>query len=218
MESRDTVPTPETLRVKILSESNARRQPLGQDIQGVMTVRRNSRKPAEELQKRGKKTLNQGAFKYKCFKCYKVGHKAIECRNSKSHPNTSANAEEEDVPAQSLVMYTGDDVKALHSVEKSGMYKTRWILDSGCTSHLCKDKERFEDLGRTSCDTLQMASDDNTKIAGKGVVSMTTLTKEGKRQVNFQNTLYVPDLRMNLVSVAKITERGFKINFDEKNQ
>lgn len=111
---------------------------------------------------------NHETFKLKCFKCHKVGHKASECRKSQNNDSSSsANAEEEKVPVQSLAAHTKNEEKVLNCEDKDKERKTRWILDSGCTAHLCKDKERFNDLSQTACDTLQMASYDSIRIAGE---------------------------------------------------
>lgn len=44
-------------------------------------------------------------------------------------------------------------------------------------------------------------------------MTISAATDEGKRLVEFRNTLYVPDLRSNLISVAKIADQGHSILF-----
>lgn len=39
--------------------------------------------------------------------------------------------------------------------------------------------------------------------------------KNGVNTVSFDNTLYVPDLRTNLISVSKITDKGYQVTFNK---
>lgn len=55
-----------------------------------------------------------------------------------------------------------------------------WILDSGCTSHLCGDENSFEKLERSSGGKLKLASQASTDGKGKGTVRM----NGGKRYVD----------------------------------
>lgn len=69
---------------------------------------------------------------------------------------------------------------------------TRWILDSGSTSHLFKDKERFNDLSQNSlCDTLQIMSSTRNR---KGSNEHDNVDKQ-RKIVNRSRLLYVPNLK-----------------------
>jgi hypothetical protein len=58
--------------------------------------------------------------------------------------------------------------------------------------------------------TLNLANSWSTKIVGSGTVK---LRVEENLTVRLNETLYVPDLRSNLLSVAKMTEHGFEVIF-----
>ncbi|KAL7725874.1 hypothetical protein ACLKA6_016425 [Drosophila palustris] len=74
-----------------------------------------------------------------------------------------------------------------------------WCLDSGATSHMCSQKERFENVSAAKCPQLKLANGESNP--------------SNKYSANLVNTLYVPELRENLLSVSKICDHGFNILF-----
>lgn len=55
---------------------------------------------------------------------------------------------------------------------------------------------------------LNLATNMSTNVRGNGTVRLFTSNNSSKTVVQLPNTLYVPDLRCNLISVAKITDQG----------
>ncbi|KRY08168.1 hypothetical protein T12_17085 [Trichinella patagoniensis] len=55
--------------------------------------------------------------------------------------------------------------------------------------------------------TLSLANNKSTEIMGTGTANLEIPGSDEMRSVKLHNTLYVPDLRSNLLSVAKITEK-----------
>lgn len=220
IESRDQLPGPEDLKIKILEETEARKQNTMLEAQGAMVAKRTGRvtsKSAEHSVNKSGSRSNQGTFKYKCFKCHQVGHKASDCRRRKG--NSSANAEEE-VPDESFAVFCG--VATAYQVGQQtesdkNPKKPLWILDSGCTSHLCGDQGKFSRLDTRAKGNLSLASHGSTKIEGRGAIRLSAETNGEKRSVEFLNTLFVPDLRANLISVAKITDHGHTVTFMKDN-
>jgi transposase InsO family protein len=86
----------------------------------------------------------------------------------------------------------------------------RWCLDSGASSHMCSEKAKFQEMKTTKVQTLNLANSWSTKIVGSGTVK---LSVEEHLTVRLDETLYVPDLRSNVLSVAKLTEHGFEVIF-----
>lgn len=99
------------------------------------------------------------------------------------------------------------------SLQASNSLSRPWILDSGCTSHLCGDEDIFECLETSTHGKLKLASQASTDIEGRGKVKIPVADAVSTRQVELNNTLFVPDLRTNLVSVAKITDKGHIVTF-----
>jgi hypothetical protein len=75
---------------------------------------------------------------------------------------------------------------------------------------MCSEKAKFEEIKTPKVQTLNLANSWSTKIVGSGTVR---LSVEENLTVRLDETLYVPDLRSNLLSVAKMTEHGFEVIF-----
>lgn len=64
---------------------------------------------------------------------------------------------------------------------------------------------------------LRLASDASAEIKTRGVANITA-TIDGKRSdIILSETLHVPGLRMNLLSVSKITDKGHEVVFDKQS-
>lgn len=79
---------------------------------------------------------------------------------------------------------------------------------------MCSQKEKFREIVAAKSKVLNLANNNSTKIEGSGVVKLNT--KESVT-AKLRGTLFVPDLRSNLLSVEKITEHGFEVIF-KKNE
>ena len=62
---------------------------------------------------------------------------------------------------------------------------------------------------------VNLANFASTKVEGRDIVKI--LAENQHRLVEFQNTLFVPDLRANLVSVAKITDQSHEVIFKKNS-
>ncbi|KRZ77808.1 PiggyBac transposable element-derived protein 4 [Trichinella papuae] len=79
---------------------------------------------------------------------------------------------------------------------------------------MCSDKESFRSK-KDMKPTLSLANSKSTEIKEIGTTNFEILDSGETRSVKLSNTLYVPDLKSNLLSVGKITESGFKVTFQK---
>lgn len=91
--------------------------------------------------------------------------------------------------------------------------ESKWCLDSGCTSHMCKDERKFQQLSHLEGESLNLANCNSTEICAKGTVQVNILSNKNQKVLKLENTLLVPDLRSNLLSVSKITDSGHNVLF-----
>lgn len=70
----------------------------------------------------------------------------------------------------------------------------------------------FENITKSESRTLKLATTDSTKIQGAGDVK---LRVSNSVTAKLEDTLFVPNLRSNLFSVAKVTDKGYKVTFDQ---
>lgn len=217
IESRDELPSPEHLKIKILDESSTRKQRSQADDQAMFARRGKSTKGKttnKMTHKSGDKAevfRPSGTFKFRCHRCRQVGHKAIDCPE-KNERNQKCSKDKEKAAV-------GEDISFLTSQNNNSCFAENiqgdnmWCLDSGCTSHLCRDERKFEQISSTENLKLNLANYESTAIKAKGTVKIAATNGDVIRIVHLENALHVPDLRNNLVSVAKITDAGNSVTF-----
>ncbi|KRX69779.1 Retrovirus-related Pol polyprotein from transposon TNT 1-94 [Trichinella sp. T6] len=154
---------------------------------------------------------NEKPFKYKCHRCGNVGHMAKHCRS-----NPAPQSQQRRRNTQMTHQDCYPDKTSEISLCIGGRSNLKWCLDSGASSHMCSNKEMFLSM-KNMKRTLSLANNKSTEIMGTGTANLEIPGSDGMRSVKLHNTLYVPDLRSNLLSVAKITEKGFQVIFQENS-
>lgn len=157
IESRDELPTPENLRVKILEEYEARKNESRINTQNAMVSVKDSRKRRPQMKFKnnsGESSSGKGEFKYRCHKCHEIGHKAVECDSKKK--DTAKQSED--------VSFFADTALEAQSTE----CRKGWCLDSGATSHLSNDISAFTDVYQFDRGKVNLADNSNTDIIAKG--------------------------------------------------
>jgi hypothetical protein len=139
------------------------------------------------------------AFKFKCHYCKKIGHKAENCwSKAKARNETSKKAE------------VTETVLQINGAKSESQW---WCVDSGASSHMCSSKDQFQNIAQND-QVLNLANHSFTKIRGTGNVKIKVSNENNLRSVNLNNVMYVPDLRSNLLSVGKITDKGSTVIFE----
>ena len=82
-----------------------------------------------------------------------------------------------------------------------------WFLDSGCSNHMCGNKDMFCDLDSSFRESVKLGNDSKLTVQGKGKVRM---------EVNgivlmITGVFYVPDLKNNLLSIGQLQEKGMTV-------
>lgn len=187
IESRDDLPDAETLKIKIIEESEARKRKTPDSGSGALFVKQQNQQPQFPKNKSSKDNKNSSSKRIKCNYCKKLGHKAANCYAKKNTEQKAGHATE----------------MALLANKKN---KSRgWCVDSGCTSHLCGDKELFVDTKNVSSG-LKLANRTTAKVEAMGDIRITASVDKEEKSIRLRDTLYVPDLRTNLLSVSKIVD------------
>ena len=85
-----------------------------------------------------------------------------------------------------------------------------WLLDSGANTYMSKNEKLFTTLSSEVSGEVIVANSARIKIEGSGTVML----KFGNRNFQLENVSYVPGLKVNLISVKKIAEKGNKVMFE----
>lgn len=219
IECRDDLPKPEILKVKILEEYESRNaNNTENDVLYIRERNKAANKRRTDVNFKGTPAqLQPNRFSHKednyanerrvfiCYRCNRRGHKASECRED--YPKSKQHCNNVDDGLMSL------NVSGLEECSIVDNLKQQWVLDSGCTSHLCNDVNLFGGTLEEYKGKLRLATNMNAEVQGRGLVTLSVVDGSSTRPVEFKDTLYVPDLRTNLISVAKITDNGYNVNF-----
>lgn len=203
IECRDTLPDPEALKIKIIEESDSRKSKYSEIAEDALAVKSNSNSRFKnDSQNRNVNTRSSSPkFKFKCHRCGKVGHKAANCFQKNNNKNNGSNHFMASNTTLCINCCSGN----------------KWCLDSGSSSHLCKDQCKFTDFKKVNNNSLNLASSATTKVEGKGAVRFEIEQGNKIEGITLDNALYVPDLRMDLLSVGLITDKGYKVLFTKEN-
>lgn len=80
-----------------------------------------------------------------------------------------------------------------------------WIVDSGCSFHMCPYKEWFTDYQVVKAASVFMGNDNVCTIHGIGSVS---LTLDNGNVILLTNVRHIPELKRNLISVGVLDDMG----------
>lgn len=88
-----------------------------------------------------------------------------------------------------------------------------WCLDSGASSHICNDKSSFISLIEIK-NFVKLPNEERAKVEGIGTVNIKVKINTVLHNITLEDILFVPEIRGNLLSISKISERNHTVNFD----
>ncbi|CAM8968501.1 unnamed protein product [Rhodiola kirilowii] len=159
-----------------------------------------------------------------CWTCGKAGHFKRDCRvgkgkREKAQDKAFGNKNQEqksqgqnllvsdletNVDAQSDIDYVSNfsEIFALQDDE------TSWWVDSGVTTHVCRDNGLFKSFATTSEGrVIHMGDESTAPILGLGRVE---LEFSSGKTVVLCNVLFVPNIRKNIVSGTVLNKQGYR--------
>ena len=163
----------------------------------------------------------------KCYSCGKIGHKKYQCRSVNNGPknkiivcnfckkkghlykdcyfrkNKNSKQNEEDGKGFALM----GTVNFEPDIE--------FYLDSGATEHMCKDINIFGNYSKLK-EPKQIKIGDGKLITAIGIGTIYVLSYNGEKiiEVELQNVLHVPELKVNLFSQGRALDKGHYMTSD----
>ena len=97
------------------------------------------------------------------------------------------------------------------SADSERVEESKWVLDSGCTQHICYQRRLLKEFRETAPVTIIMGNDATTVATGVGsAILWFSLDGESYvQEAHIKDVLYVPDFSVNLLSVHKLTVAGY---------
>lgn len=132
--------------------------------------RSETKNKGQDKNKNKSRSKSRGGAKT-CWICGKEGHYKKQCyvwkernKNDSSSERGEASAVRENEVAVTTLMVS--DATCLTSEDSNAT----WILDTGCTFHMCPKKDLFETLSLSECGSVKMANDTVSRVKGIGTV------------------------------------------------
>ncbi|KAG8498862.1 hypothetical protein CXB51_005663 [Gossypium anomalum] len=144
----------------------------------------------------------------RCHYCKKLGHVKADCY--KLQNKRAAKSNKKDVAGANLADENGDDF-LLVSTSDNTKLTSEWILDSGCSFHMCPNREWFLTYSLVEGGVVHMENDSSSKVLGIGTVKIKM--HDGMIRT-LSDVKYVPDLRKNLISLSILDLKGYRINIE----
>ncbi|KAH0748175.1 hypothetical protein KY290_027407 [Solanum tuberosum] len=143
-----------------------------------------------------------------CYRCHRFGHYRSECRTNLNRNRGSISnfaetkedgeTKEEEEEVSLLMAYTANKKFFTHL----------WYLDSGCSNHMCGQKEAFSELDESFQDTVRFGDNSMVSAMGKGKVQVSTKNNSFH---TIGEVFYVPALKTNLLSAGQLQEKRYDL-------
>ena len=158
-------------------------------------------------------------FKGRCRKCGIQGHKASECKSDKKgvcyhcgedgHFARDCPKKDNSNPGTNLGMFVGMAIMQ-QCFEISGNDET-FLIDSGATCHISKSDEGMTDIVQKK---EMVLVGDKRRVYSERQGTLKLKTEDGKTIV-LKNTLILPEMASNLVSLGLLLEAGNEAEFKQ---
>jgi hypothetical protein len=103
---------------------------------------------------------------------------------------------------------------------KNMNYKTitNWILDSGASSHMCSRKDILSNFSVRGGQFVTISDGSQIAIEGFGTLTFDVFGDDNQKyKFVLEDVAYVPKLKVNLISIWKLTSLEIKVMFTEQN-
>ena len=126
-----------------------------------------------------------------------------ECKAGKEEITVLAHIQEIDVSCKRVQALTGGRKR---ETESNG-----WIIDSGASVHMCKDKSMFTGEPIALRKRVLVRIGDGTTLVGTHVGNI--VLELGDKRLRLEKVLFVPQLKCNLFSIGSCTKLGHSVHF-----
>lgn len=145
---------------------------------------------------RGRERTSFNKYHVECYRCHKMEHFQYECPTLDKEANY-VDTDEEELVLMILTKIEYDQGEI-------------WLLDSGCSNHLCGDEKWFITLDNGFEHAVKLGNDTKLQVQGKGSIK---LKIDGLIKV-INNVYFVPELKTNMLSIGQLQEKGLTVVID----
>ena len=161
-----------------------------------------------------------------CDHCGKSGHPESRCWKKYPHlrPNPNRGGRKQTGLAahsscQSATETDDDNENEVCLMAKTDSnvctHQQDWIIDSGCSTHICYDRDRFSEIKTCEPFSINIGDESSVKAVGRGTIRLVASVNGKPRNAVVKNVAYAPDMAYNMLSVREMTRGGKRAIFDE---
>ncbi|KAL4567941.1 hypothetical protein LXL04_023537 [Taraxacum kok-saghyz] len=136
-----------------------------------------------------------------CYNCHKLGHYSYECPDAKEANYVGFDENEE------IMLMT--EVNGFMAQADGKGKSMLWFLDSGCSNHICGNKERSIELDQSFTNTVKLGNNTRMEVEGKGSVKLIL----NKTTYVIKEVYFVQELKNNLLSIGQLQQKGLSFLF-----
>jgi hypothetical protein len=138
-------------------------------------------------------------MKVRCFNCNEVGHIKTECHKPKKGNAGATFRKGETTIFTAMSAYANSE---------------GWYIDSGASGHMTKREDWLKNFSAKTKGNVTVAN--NAKLQTEGSGDAVVRLKHDSRQGTITNTMHVPGISANLLSVSRVVEKGLVVVFFSK--
>ncbi|KAH9648835.1 hypothetical protein KPL70_025759 [Citrus sinensis] len=191
----------ETLSSKAATKNESR------EAGSLMARGRSEKKEGNKGKKKRSKSRSKNM---KCFHCHKECHFKKDCQEKKNKPKDTREKTGDAAVASESQEYDGYDSAGVLLVTDD-QTKGNWVLDSGCSFHMCPNKNLFLNYEAYDGGVVVMGNDAIFKVVGKGIIRLKMLDGMTRELANVR---HVPDLKRNLISLGMLDKMGCLVKLE----
>ncbi|XP_057548207.1 uncharacterized protein LOC130826654 [Amaranthus tricolor] len=160
-------------------------------------------------QARGKSQWRNDYSNNECYCCKKKGHIQMMCKEMKEDlkkiKDLKVGRRDGESSRSAALGFVDDDYNGALLIDGGVTRSKEWVIDSGCSFHICCEKEKFAKLSYVDGGLVTLLNDERVKVEGIGEVVI--VTHDGvKRRLG--GVRYVPKLERNLISLGRLESKG----------